>query len=57
MDLDPPLPYHKRAGRGTPKARENVEKFIGWARNLGLKNPDVFTPDDLILVMGRIIIK
>ena len=34
-------------------AKNNVNAFIEWARGLGLKNPDIFTPEDVLGVRVR----
>lgn len=47
------LPYcafEPKAKAGTQRGRQNVENFIAWARDLGLRDPDVFNADDLIRI-------
>lgn len=42
------LKFTPKAIRGSPEARANVDTFIDWARDLGLRNPDIFTPEDVL---------
>eukprot|EP00730_Choanoeca_flexa_P000927 TRINITY_DN10400_c0_g1_i2.p1 TRINITY_DN10400_c0_g1~~TRINITY_DN10400_c0_g1_i2.p1 ORF type:complete len:238 (+),score=39.30 TRINITY_DN10400_c0_g1_i2:3-716(+) len=39
--------FEPLAKAGTDKARVNITNFIVWARELGLKDPDVFEVEDL----------
>jgi hypothetical protein len=50
MDLSPAADpkWTPKPRRGGPDCRSNVENFIGWSRGLGLYNPDIFEPDDLL---------
>ncbi|EGD74238.1 hypothetical protein PTSG_06248 [Salpingoeca rosetta] len=44
----PYCPFEPKAKPGTTKARDNVNNFIRWARELGITDPDVFRADDLL---------
>lgn len=35
---------------GSPRAAQNVRSFIDWARGVGIANPDIFAPADLLEV-------
>jgi hypothetical protein len=41
-------PFVMMIDAGSPECRANVETFLNWARSLGLQNPDIFEPDDLL---------
>ena len=45
------MSYTALPRKGSPEARANVELFLAWSRTLGLSEPDIFEPDDLIKVL------
>ena len=47
------LSYTALPRKGSPEARANVELFLAWSRTLGLSEPDIFEPDDLIKVFPQ----
>lgn len=43
-----PLKFLPKALRGSQQARDNIDCFIEWARELGLNSPDLFDVDDVV---------
>eukprot|EP00116_Pleurobrachia_bachei_P009786 sb/3470048/ len=53
LPSNPPQAYNLECSARSMEARENVMKFMTWARELRVPESSIFSPDDLLKLKGK----